>query len=68
MQFWTYGPFACHPTNKRASWTLVRATEEEENYQPNELRHAIDYYVFVMKRGEKLVPWYVGKTKARTGF
>lgn len=68
MRFWTFGPFNAHPEDKPRFWSEVAEAEQEDGFEPKSLRGAIGCYAFVMERGEKLVPWYVGKTNARTGF
>lgn len=68
MQFWSYGPFSANPLDKTAMWSEVREAEDYEGLETNAIRDSIGCYVFVMQRGKKLLPWYVGKTNAKTGF
>lgn len=66
--FWSFGPWDADPDDQKGFWKQVQDQEELDGFDRNALRDAIGCYLFVMKRGEKLVPWYVGKTNAKTGF
>lgn len=68
MKFWTYGPFDVTLGDKAAFWHQTKTDVEWDGLQVTDLKHAIGCYLFAMRRGEKLIPYYVGKTTAKTGF
>lgn len=74
MQFWTYGPYdvdikkQSESEMKQAFWQQVAESDEAEGFGRGSLKGAIGCYVFYMQYGEKMTPYYVGLTKARTGF
>ena len=65
MHFEIYGGFEiCRKDNRLglfddAFWQRARGDDED-------LPDACGVYVFAMKYGENIVPWYVGKTERRT--
>jgi hypothetical protein len=46
----------------------VRERGATFEYEQKELERAFGVYVFGISWGEKLTPWYVGQTVAKTGF
>lgn len=67
MNFQAWGPFDFSGDVKEF-WALVDAEAEKYGVDRWQLRRAIGCYLFSIKHGEKLTPWYVGKTSAQTGF
>lgn len=68
MRYDVYGPFWTPRFQREVTrdalnefWASVEAAQDG-------LSRAVGVYVFTICFGEKLVPWYVGKTNARTGF
>ena len=68
MRFWAYGPLPIDLDDLSKFWNELDGWAEFDGLEAWELRRAIGCYVFVMQRGKKLIPYYVGKTNAKTGF
>lgn len=70
MQFWSYGPFPVGAFDDVRHWrsSFWQGVDEYDFDAGGSLRSAIGCYAFVMSRGAKIKPWYVGKTNAISGF
>jgi hypothetical protein len=75
MYFDAYGPFVIEQSgdkeikrSQQSFWTDVRCKSAAFGYHENELEAAIGCYVFGIRHGEKMTPWYVGQTVAKAGF
>lgn len=68
MRFWAYGPLPVNLDDLGSFWNELDSWAEFDGLEAWELRRAIGCYVFAMQRGKKLIPFYVGKTNAKTGF
>lgn len=72
MIFHAYGPFDL-PANLTATSAPMKAFWSEvqdwsARYTPDGIDRAIGCYLYVTVRGDLIVPRYVGKTEAKTGF
>jgi hypothetical protein len=67
MHFQTFGPFE-FTGSQPAFWKQVDAQAKQYDVDPWDLRVAAGCYLFAIKRGSALKPWYVGKTNAANGF
>lgn len=74
MWFDMYGPFDLTRENGTISsrqpdfWGQVQQASGEYGYGTKELELAIGCYVFGLRHGEALKPWYIGMTVAKGGF
>ena len=68
MNFESYGPFELDWNDDSTQWraNFWKEIEAQERYEG--LSSAIGCYVFCLKYGNKLAPWYVGKTVNQYGF
>ena len=77
MNFQAWGPFPLDPDDllsespqerKDAFWRFVSAQADRYDTIPDDLYLAVGCYIFCIEARSKLVPWYVGKTNAASGF
>ena len=68
MKFDAAGPFSFDPYAKERQWRRQFWEEIEVPENLDGLDEAIGCYVYCVERGERTLPWYVGKTTALTGF
>lgn len=68
MNFDTFGPFELDWSDDAPRWraNFWKEVESQEKYEG--LSSAIGCYVFCLKYGTKLKPWYVGQTINENGF
>ena len=68
MNFDTYGPFELDWDDDTPQWraNFWKDVEAQEKYKG--LSTAIGCYVFCLRYGDKLAPWYVGQTINQNGF
>jgi hypothetical protein len=74
MYFDAYGPFRVAIVHRKITaaqrpfWKEVRDRSAKYEYDSDELERSFGAYVFGIKWGSNLTPWYVGQTVAKTGF
>jgi hypothetical protein len=74
MYFDMYGPFEIAKNNGHVAssqpmmWKSAQDECARYGYDKKEIENAIGCYVFGLRHGENLVPWYVGMTTAQRGF
>ena len=68
MKFDAAGPFDFDPYSKERQWRKQFWDGIEIPDNLDGLDFAIGCYVYCLERGERILPWYIGKTIAKNGF
>ena len=68
MRFDVVGPFPFDPYSSVKQWRKKFWAELEIPDYLNGLDGAFGCYVYCLTKGEKTLPWYIGKTTAQGGF
>jgi len=68
MNFECYGPFELDWYKLVEQWQKLFWDSVDEQLSFNGLSTAMGIYIFCLKHGEKITPYYVGKTVNKKGF